>query len=256
MKTAIKSLCFAFAMTGSLALQAQVISWNVDDNGTISGANVAGIAPAANWNDSWLENGNAISPYGSPTVVNGLVDNTGTATSLNIAYQAWGFWSVQGSAPGQDADGTYNRNLLNGYLNAGPAGWGPPVTNSTITLSSIPYSRYNLYVYLSSDVAGRIGTVSDGNTTYDFASVGPSETSGANALFTQTTDTTALYPGADYAVFTGETASSLTITCDALGGNDAWLGIAGFQVVAVPEPGTLALAALGGVGMMMFRRRR
>jgi hypothetical protein len=253
MKNINKIIVIAVAAAAT-SLQAQVISWNVDDNGTISGANVAGLAPAANWNDSWIENGNAISPYGSPTAVNGLMDNTGTRTSLNIAYQAWGFWSV-GSAPGQDADTTYNRNLLNGYLNAGPAGWNPPVTTSTITLTSVPYLQYDLYVYFSSDVAGRTGTISDGNITYDFSSVGPGETGGANALFTQTTDTGALYPTADYAIFSGETASSLTLTCSPLV-SDAWLGIAGFQIVAVPEPGTLALAALGGVMLVLGRRSK
>lgn len=172
MKNINKIIVIAVAAAAT-SLQAQVISWNVDDNGTISGANVAGVVSAANWNDSWLENDNAISPYGSPTVVNGLIDNTGAATSLNIAYQAWGFWSVQGSAPGQDSDSTYNRNLLNGYLNAGPAAWGPPVTNSIITLSQVPYAQYKLYVYFSSDTAGRIGSISDGTTVYDFASMGP-----------------------------------------------------------------------------------
>ena len=257
----ISKISFAVILAvalGTLAVKTQaqnVISWNVDDNGTISGANVAGVVPAANWNDSWLENGNAISPYGSPTAVNGLLDNSGTATSLNIAYQAWGFWSIQGSAPGQDADSTYNRNLLNGYLNAGPAGWGPPVTNSTIALSQIPYGQYNLYVYFSSDVAGRIGSISDVTTVYDFTSMGPAEISGANALFTQTTDTLGNNPSADYAVFSGETANSLTVTCNALGGNDQWLGIAGFQIVAVPEPGVMALAGIGGLGLLLMGRR-
>jgi hypothetical protein len=185
--------------------------------------------------------------------VNGLLDNSGAATSLNIAYQAWGFWSIQSSTPGQDADTTYNRNLLNGYLNAGPAGWGPPVTTSSIILSSIPYAQYDIYVYFSSDTAGRTATISDGATTYSLSTVGPASISGANAVFTQTTDTGALYPTANYAVFSGLTGSSQTITESPLV-SDAWSGIAGFQIVAVPEPGTLALVAMGGL-MLVFGRR-
>ena len=249
----MKSLGLTWALTSGLALHAQIISWNVDSYGTISGANMAGAVAAANWNDSWLENGNSINAYGSPTAVNGLLDNSGTATSLNMAYQAWGFYQIQNSAPGQDADSSYNRNLLNGYLNAGPASWGPPVTNSTIALSQIPYAQYTLYVYFSSDTAGRTGNVTDGTTTYDFTTLGPAEFNGTSAVFTQTTDTAGNNPGADYAVFSGETANSLTITCNALSGNDQWLGIAGFQIVAVPEPTVMALA---GIGLALLGLRR
>ena len=255
-KLKLKTLCGAAVVLGlfTATTQGQIISWNVDANGTISGANVAGVVSAANWNDSWLENGNAINAFGSPTAVNGLIDNSGAATSLNIAYQAWGFWSVQGSTPGQDADGSYNRNLLNGYLNAGPAGWNPPVTTSFVTLSSIPYAQYDIYVYFSSDTAGRTGTLSDGTTTYDFSTAGPASVSGANAVFTQTTDTGTLYPTANYAVFSGLTGSSQTITESPLV-RDAWSGIAGFQIVAVPEPGTMALGALGLMALVAIHRR-
>jgi hypothetical protein len=247
----MKKIAFIVFITVELALRAQVISWNADSYGTISGPNAAGVVPAANWNDSWLQNGNAISPYGSPTVVNGLTDSSGTSTTLSLSYQAWGFWNIQGSAPGQDADGSYNRNLLNGYLNAGPAGWGPPVTNSTITLSQIPYSQYDLYVYFSSDVAGRNGSITVGTLTYYFSSVGAASVSGANASFVQTTDTTGANPAANYAVFSGLSGGSQTLTCNALSGNDQWLGIAGFQLVAIPEPSCLAFLAIGVAGWIV-----
>jgi hypothetical protein len=148
--------------------------------------------------------------------------------------------------------------MLNGYLNSGPATWGPPITYSYTTFNAIPYSSYNVYVYFGSDTAARPGTVTDGTTTYDFSTLGQAAISGANALFTQTTDTTGANPAADYAIFTGETASSLTITCTPtdLSPTDAeWLGISAIQIVAVPEPGTLAMAALGGIGMLVFGRR-
>jgi len=223
---------------------AQVISWNLDDWSTVSGAgSYAGVVPANNWNNSWPSN---------PT--SNLMDNSGTSTTLNLAYGSFNTWHIQASHPGQDANGSYNRELLNGYLNAGPAAWGPSVTNSHITLSQIPYAQYDVYVYFSSDVAGRNGSVTDGTTTYFFSTIGPGSISGANALLTQTTDISALFPQADYARFSG-TASSLTLTCDALSGNDQWLGIAAFQVVAVPEPGTMSLALLGGVALLRFRRR-
>src|SRR5215831_9568902 len=116
--------------------RAQVISWNFDDYGTVNGSSVsyngvAGVVPVNNWNDSWPSN---------PTT--GLMDSSGTATTLNLDYGPTSYaWSIQGSHPGQDANGTYNKEMLNGYLNAGPAAWNPPVTNSHITLSQIPYAQ-------------------------------------------------------------------------------------------------------------------
>ena len=82
--------------------------------------------------------------------------------------------------------------------------------------------------------------------------MGSAAISGANALFTQTTDTTGANPTADYAIFSGLTGSSQTITSTGAGGSG---GIAGFQIIAVPEPGTMALAVMGGFGVLMMKRR-
>jgi hypothetical protein len=242
----MKYSVIAAFLGASVVVQAQsVISWNFDVNGTVSGSgDYAGVVSANNWNNSWPSN---------PT--SNLIDNSGAATTLGLNYGPTSYaYSIQGSHPGADANGTFNKELLNGYLNDGPAGWNPPVTSSFINLSSIPYAQYDIYVYFSSDTAGRIGTVSDGAVTYSFATVGATSISGANAVFAQTTDTGVLYPTANYAVFSGLTGSSQTITESPLI-NDAWSGIAGFQIVAVPEPSTMALAALGGLGLVLFRRR-
>jgi len=235
----MKITTIALMLAASYTLQAQVISWNLDDYGTVNGPSVsyngtAGVIPVSNWNNSWPNN---------PTT--GLIDSTGAATTLNLSYGSFNTYAIQQSHPGQDANGSYSKEMLNGYLNSGPAAWGPSITNSYVTLTSIPYSVYDVYIYFSSDTAGRAGNVTDGTATYDFSTLGSAETSGANALFTQTTDTGGLNPGADYAVFSGETANSLTLIVNAMSGNDQWLGIAGFQVVAAPEPGTVALAVCG-----------
>lgn len=249
-KMTMKTLALAVAamMTASLTLEAQsVISWNLDRYGTISGANQAGVVLVPNWNNSWPAN---------PTV--NLIDNTGAATTLDLSYGSYNQWSVNGNSgptPGQDADGSYNRNLLNGYLNSGPAAWGPPITNSYVSLSQIPYSVYDIYVYFSSGAANLNGSVSDGSTTFYFSTLGLASISGANALLTQTTDTIGVNPGADYAIFTGLTGASQKLTLNMLSGNDNWGGIAGFQVVAVPEPGTLALASMGGLAVLLMKRR-
>ena len=248
--TLISRISFAALLAvalGTLAVKTQaqdVISWNLDNNSTIQPTGAAGLVLATNWTDTWLNN-----------VTVNLPDNHGNATTMDLAYGSpYGITYSIGGHPGQDADGSYNREMLNGYLNAGMAGWNPPSTNSFVTLSEIPYSQYDIYVYFSSDVANRIGNVTDGTTTYSFSTMGPAEVSGANALFTQTTDTSGSHPLADYAIFSGLTGSSQTISCQMEVIED-WGGIAGFQIVQVPEPGTLALAALGGIGMLALRRR-
>lgn len=221
-----------FLLAGQAASHADVVSWNYDRYGTVSGTRVAGVEAVANWNNSWP---------GNPTT--NLIDDTGTATTLDIAYSSFNTWTVNNpqANPGQDADTTYNRELLNGYLNAGNAGWGPNPTYSRVVISEIPYPNYHIIVYFSSDTAGREGDVTDGTTTYSFNAVGPASVTGANAVLAQTTDTAGTYAtAANYAVFSGLTGNSKTITVQ-MRDDGEWGGIAGFQVVAdlgsVPEFG-------------------
>lgn len=237
----------------SLALcsvaSASVISWNYDRFGTVAPLNTAGVVAAANWNNSW--------PSDPRT---DLVDASGAATTLDISYASFNTWSILGGTPGADADGSLNRNLLNGYLNSGPASWGPPTTSSSVTLSQIPYASYDVIVYFSSDAAGREGQVGDGVTTYYFNTVGPASVSGANAVLSATSVIDGTYlTAANYAVFTGLTGAAQTFTVQ-MRDNDEWGGIAGLQVVGatlVPEPAAAA-AWLGAGGLLCagVRRRR
>ena len=66
-------------------------------------------------------------------------------------------------------------------------------------------------------------------------------------------DTGLSHPSADYAVFSNLTGASKTLTI--ANGSDG-MGFAGFQIVAVPEPGTLALTGMGLAGLLAFGRRR
>ncbi len=221
--------------------QAQVISWNLDNNGTIGGAaQYAGVVSANYWNNSWPSN---------PTT--DLIDNSGLATTLDLSYTSANSWSMTGSHPGVDGDGSYNKELLNGYLNSGVAGW-TQIATSFFTISEVPYSQYDLYVYFSSDAAGRTGTVTDGTTTFSFSTLGSASVAGANASFVQTTDTGSGNPGANYAVFSGLVGSSKTVTVSI----PDWGGIAAFQVVSVPEPSALALGAAGVAALGLRRRFR
>jgi autotransporter-associated beta strand protein len=218
------------ALTLALAAQAQtvtnpvpnlVISWNLDDWGTVNPTDLAGLVPATNWVDTYLNN-----------ITVGLPDNTGAVTTMNLGYGSYNTWQVYSYHPGYDANGTANREMLNGYLNAGPAAWNPPVTNSYISLTNIPYAQYDVVVYFTSDTSGRHASIDNGITTYYFSTVGSPEVSSANALFLPTTQTnSSIFPSADFAFFPGMTSANATFTEEPKSGNDQWLGIAAFQVI-------------------------
>ncbi len=231
---AIKPL-IALSLASAAPSSAAVVSWNLDNNGTLTTSAVAGVVPVANWSNSFPSN-----------PVTNLVDDTGATTTLDISTASFNTFRIQGSQPAVDGDGTYNKKLLNGYLNSGNA---QSPASSSVAISQIPYAQYNIIVYFSSDVAGRAGTVTDGTTTYDFATLGPASISGSNAVLTQTTSTGGTNPGANYAIFSGLTGASQTVSANI----PAFGGIAGFQVVAVPEP---SAALLGGLGLFGLLRRR
>ena len=219
----VRSLCIAMCVIILVSLcQADVVSWNYnrysDAYGTQS-SDVSGVVPASYWNDTWLDGreGN-------------LLNSNGEATTIDIAWESYNTWSIQSSHPGTDADGSYSKEILNGYLNAGNASWSPSVTYSSVTLSQIPYSSYEIYVYFSSDVAGREGDVTDGTTTYSFNAIGPASITSGNAVLVRTTDTAGTYAvAANYAVFTGLSGSSQTLTVQ-MRDDGEWGGIAAIQI--------------------------
>ncbi|TAL00240.1 MAG: hypothetical protein EPO07_09925, partial [Verrucomicrobia bacterium] len=199
----------------------RVISWNLDNWSTVNPTDLAGLAPATNWVDTYLNN-----------VTTSLPENTGAATTVNLNYGSFNSWSVQGNHAGLDANGTANREVLNGYLNSGPAAWGPWTTNTWVSLTNVPYALYDVVVYFNADASGRKCAIEGPNATYNFSTMGSAVRSGANALFTPTTETNAtVFPTADFAVWRGLTGANARFTTYPKSGNDQWLGICGFQVI-------------------------
>lgn len=234
---------------------AAVISWNVDNNGTVGGdgagslpdlSSEAGVVQVGGWTNDF--------PAYDP---NNLRDNMGNATTLDIVPASTnGTWAIDFAHPGQDADGSWNLEMINGYLNAGGGG------TSSVALAEIPYAQYDIIVYFSSDVANREGNVTDGTTTYYFSAIGQPSTDGPNAILAQAMATSPTDPGdgdagdgddplANYAVFSGLSGASQTITVDI----PNFGGLAGFQVVEIPEPASLALFGFTGL-MLVFPRSR
>lgn len=238
---------------GTSAASAAVVSWNLNNwsdsygqGGTSQATAVSGVIPAAYWNDTYLDG----------DITTDLLDSTGSASTLDISRTSYNTWRYTDSHVGLDTDGSHNREILNGYLSAGPAPWNPNPTFSSVTISDIngTYSSYSIVVYVSSDAADREFTVTDGTTTYYAKTFGPAAITDAsgNALLTEGTSTDASGYGtaANYFLFTGLSADSTTVTAQ-FRDDDEWGGIAAIQVV--PEP---TIAFLGGLGLLGLLRRR
>ncbi len=111
---------------------------------------------------------------------------------------------------------------------------------ASVTIGSIPYSQYAVYLYFYNNTNSYgVASISNGNTSYYFSSF-TNGTTPANLTAAQTTVNPGVtqnlgvggYQLADYAVWTGQTGSSLTATIAAaeVGGNGS-PGLAGIQIV-------------------------
>lgn len=229
--------------------QSQTISIQFS-GGSPAVTGTTGAVPAPNWNVLGGLNLSAGS----------LVDDTGSATTLGLSTASWGFnasWGVTAT----DFQRLYNNGLAKDN-----GGSGNPPPTATISLSSIPYANYDVYIYYNAYANGVVQEWSDGATTlYGMTpasgAVGPNQ-SGFTLYQAGSLAAAQSGSGGNYLVFTGETASSLTLS--SLGSSQAIAyqenSIAGIQIVQVapvPEPSIMALAGLGGlVTLLMVRRQQ
>ena len=238
----------------SMNAGAAIISVNFDtgniDSSTLGGA--PGVR-VANWN-----------PWGSGNTTFGddetVVDSTGaTVPGFTVASTATGRSQRGATTDSNDVDIFRSIIDISG--------------TSTFAVAGLNYATYDVYVYMHDDANDRAGSFAIGSTTYYMKGIGGSEGAGdptnTGSGYVLSTDTTVdlTSPGTisvddsidsgNYVKFSGLTGSSFSLVAAAVDTSDGANRnkIAGFQIVQVPEPSSMALVMLGFGGLLLKRRR-
>ncbi len=93
---------------------------------------VAGIVPVANWNNTPFR-------VATETLAMPLVDDLGVATTATATWSANNPWGARWIGGGAAANKQGSQKLFHGYIERREG--------STVTISDIPYSSYDVYVY-------------------------------------------------------------------------------------------------------------
>jgi hypothetical protein len=177
-----------------------------------------GIVAGANWNNIAGASGTDIT----------LQDDAASPTTATLTFTAGVEW------PNFNTPVTANTGTNTMYT--GGIGGTNASTDAEVTISSIPYQLYDVYVFGSADANNTSElSVTDGITTYYYASAGLNNSVATTLL--QTTSTTpgsATTGGAQYQVFSGLTSSTLTLTQGGSIGGVLSNNLYGIHIVETP----------------------
>ena len=214
--------CFAasaavLALLAGFAHAQTTISVNFSASGGAAGvdapilaSDVVGVVAVANWNDAAGSGGGPLS---------GLVDDSGAATTAVADWSSSASWGgTADPAPTDPAEAMMTTWLDNG---------GP------LTVTGIPYSAYDVYIYGSSDGAGNAGKTLGWNVNgSDFASIGTFQNTSLNGDFYNGVfvDGSTADDDPDYVKISG-LAGNLTILDHTNANGITRSGVSGIQIV-------------------------
>ncbi len=231
MRKSLRTLAITGLIAAAGTANANVIGVNFVDSRTVNGP--AGVAAQGNWNNT----------TGHASSAADLLDNTGSTTTADVTWASANTWNTGSTA----VPNNNNTDLMQGYLDDGGEGFSVEVTE-------VPYALYDVIVYLSTDqtddpaTATNNARINGGDAVY--AATPKSGYDPVAALIEATgTDVGSATPGANYIKFGGISGASFTIDGVARDGTNRST-IAGFQVVEIPEPASLALLSLGGLALL------
>lgn len=209
----------------------------------------AGVLNTATWNNFTGPN------QAVPQLLNADVAGVVTPTPATVTWSSNGVWSSTGRGEeNNNAPAGDNRDLMAGYLDTGGVGQ-PGISLTVAGIPSVPgLPLYDVYVYVQGGVNGRGGNYAIGGTTMEH-----NVTAAFDGTFLQDALDPGTTAGSNYLVFRGLSGPTFTLTATPTVGAPARAPINGIEIVAVPEPSTVALLGLGVVFVSvgaLWRRRR
>ena len=209
---------------------------------------VAGVVPQANYNVYTAQNQAAASV---------LNNDQGTATLAMITYSSTAapYAATSNTPAGGTTPSTFDEALNNGGIYSAP----------TVNITNVPYASYNVYAYTLNDhstgtfsvtltpTVGSAQTIFGVNPNASDSTHVDGNAATAYVYTPATGATSGAANSGDYVVFTGLTSTGFTLTTTNTAGNAS---LSGFQIVSAPEPGTLGFLAIGGLGLLLSRRRQ
>lgn len=195
------------------------VSVDLGSGTSVSTSASIGVDPHSNWQQE----------SGFPTFTStNLEDDTTAATTLDLEFSSSGSGNLTTNATGSgDLYDMFTRGVR-----------VPQTSSASLIFSEIPYSSYDLYLYIAeTDTAsGDLYEFSDGTTTYYFESQGTDNFNSGTLARVSSTSSISPSTSGNYVLFEGLSSASVTITATSPDSNE--MAMVGLQVVEASSGNT------------------